>query len=374
MYFLLAYLIISLACITITGRTLLAYNDYALWLKILIVVILVFAWFSPMVIWTLQPKDILPLWLYTAVAKSGYFLYGAAFLLVATILLRDFVWYVLHGIFSATIPSPTDSSALKIANLITLIFVTAVSIYAVYAAEKMPRILHAEYRSSKILRPLKVLAASDLHITKMTPPAKVQQWVALFNAQKPDIIVLPGDITDDKVSDIKRQTAELQKLHAPLGIYYVLGNHETYFDALAWEAEFAGLGWQVLHNSGVSVADSGAYIAGLPDPHAFAVNIRQALRQAKPDEYRIMLSHLPNTLLKKGNEQIDLQFSGHTHGGQIFPFHYLVKWGNGGFLAGEYLFADTVLLLSRGVGYWGPPMRLLAPSDFWLVNLLPADK
>jgi len=91
----------------------------------------------------------------------------------------------------------------------------------------------------------------------------------------------------------------------------------------------------------------------------------------KDNEYRILLSHTPTIIKKVRAGQVDLQVSGHTHGGQIFPFNLFTKWGNSGFLFGEYKVNGVTLLLSRGVGYWGPPMRILAPSDITLITLKP---
>ncbi|MBP1532174.1 MAG: metallophosphoesterase [Alphaproteobacteria bacterium] len=371
MSFLIAYLVVAFSCIIITVRTLIAYTDCSALTQTLVYGIFIFAWLSPILIWKLQTNGFLPLWLYSIFAKLGYFMLGFAFLLLFTIILRDIIWTASYYLSGKNIVSPLNHQALRTANIITLSAVFIICLYSVYAAEKLPAILHYQYRDSRIQKPLKALLISDLHITKMTPVSKVQSWVKYFNAQNPDIILMPGDIADDAVSDIKKQIKELKKLKAPLGIYYTLGNHETYFDAIAWEAEFAGLGWQVLHNSGTSVADTGLYIAGLPDTGAFAVNVTQAVRNAQSHEYRIMLSHIPTTFNLIKPHQVDLQVSGHTHGGQIFPFNWLTKWGNKGYVFGEYTSSTAKMLISHGVGYWGPPMRLMAPSDAILIELLP---
>lgn len=371
MGFLIAYLIIAVSCIAITGRTLIAYSDCAAWIKLLIYAFFIFAWFSPMFVWNIQAKLSMPIWLYVGIAKVCYFIFGFAFLLVMILLLRDFIWMAAYYLGNKSIVSPYEATALKYANMVTLAAVLLLSLYAVYAADKMPRILHYQYTDARIQKPVKILMASDLHITKMTSVEKVKEWVNLFNAQKPDIVVLPGDIGDDRVEDVKRQLNELKKLHAPFGVFYSLGNHETYFDGKSWEAAFASLGWIVLHNSGVSVENTGLYIAGLPDMHAFPINVKQAVRGAKDNEYRLMLSHLPAASKYMHDGTIDLLVSGHTHGGQIFPFNWLTKWGNGGYVFGEYNDGKPTVLVSRGVGYWGPPMRLFAPNDIMLIELKP---
>lgn len=374
MGFLIAYLIISVSCIAISGRTLIAYTDCAAWVKWLIYVFFIFAWFSPMFVWNIQAKSSMPIWLYIWFAKACYFLFGFAFLLVMVLLLRDFIWVVAYYLSGKNIISPYEASALKYANAYTVAAVLLLSIYAVYAADKMPRVLHYQYTDARIKKPVKILMASDLHITKMTPAEKVAEWVQLFNAQQPDLMLLPGDIGDDRTEDVKPQLKELKKLYAPLGVYYTLGNHETYFDGKSWEAAFASLGFIVLHNSGVSVDNTGLYVAGLPDMHAFSINVKQALRQAKDDEYRIMMSHLPAVSKYMQDGSVDILVSGHTHGGQIFPFNWLTKWGNAGFVFGQYDIGKLIVLVSRGVGYWGPPMRLGAPNDIMLIELKPESK
>ena len=195
--------------------------------------------------------------------------------------------------------------------------------------------------------------------------------VKLFNKLHPDIILIPGDIADDDSEAIRRQLNELKKLHAPEGIYYTVGNHEIYHNAFVWEAAFAAFGWCVLHNSGVMMKDSGLYVGGVPDSAGFSVSVLQAVKNAEKDAFRIVLSHQPSAVLQAKAGEIDLMVSGHTHGGQIIPFNYLTGFGNAGFVAGEYRLKHAILLVSRGVGYWGPPMRLGAPNDVILIDLEP---
>ncbi|MBP5352286.1 MAG: metallophosphoesterase [Alphaproteobacteria bacterium] len=369
MYFMIAYLVIAVSCILITGRTLTSYNETALWLKIGVYLILTYAWFSPMIVWNLQASNTWPTWLYAVFAKFSYFLFGFAFLLVIALIGRDLLWQAAHFIVPQKVISPSNPAALKCANYAVMAIIFICSLYAVYAAEKMPWVLHYGYADARIKRPLKLLVISDLHITKMTSVQKVRRWVEYFNALKADMILMPGDIGDDRPADIKEQISALKKLKAPLGIYYTIGNHESYFNALAWEGEFAALGWQVLHNSGVEAENTGLYIAGVPDSSTMSAHIAQAVQRAKPEDYRILLSHNPTTALNAQKGEVDLQISGHTHGGQIFPFNWLTSWGNKGFVSGQYNLENTTLLVSHGAGYWGPPMRLGAPSDILLISL-----
>lgn len=371
MAFWFVYSIIAILCIILTALPLVGYCDCAEWVKIAVYVFLFVAWFSPILIWNWQTKKNISLKLYSIMAKTGYFLEGFAFLLMMTLLIRDAVWWFLYYFSNGwLIISPLKNNIIAEANLITVACVLVISLYGVYAAEKLPKVLRYVFKDARIKQNLKVLVASDLHINKTTSPLKVKAWVEHFNSLHADAVLMVGDIADDVSKDIKKQIAELKKIKAPHGVYYVLGNHETYFNPFDWEARFASLGWQILHNSGANIENSGVYIAGVPDDRAFNTDVRQSVRNRK-NEYTILMSHLP-TIIDKAKEQgIDLLVSGHTHGGQIFPFNWLTKIGNAGMVAGFYEVGKTKVLISRGTGYWGPPMRIGASGDVILIELKP---
>ena len=371
MAFWIVYSAIATLCIILTGLPLVGYCDCAEWIKTAVYIFLFIAWFSPILIWNWQIKRNIPLKLYFVIAKIGYFLEGFAFLLMMVLLIRDAVWWFVYYFSNGwLIISPLKDNIVADVNLITVVAVFIVSLYGVYVAEKLPQVSRYVFADERIKKPLKILVAADLHITKMTSVNKVKSWVKFFNELKPDAVLFSGDVADDMVVNIRKQIKELKKIRAPLGIYYVLGNHETYFNPYAWEAEFASQGWLVLHNSGAGIENTGVYVAGLPDDRAFNVNIGQSVQKAK-DEYIILLSHTPNVLKKIENDKIDLMVCGHTHGGQIFPFNLLTKLGNSGMVSGLYEKEYTKVLISRGVGYWGPPMRIGAPSDVILLELEP---
>lgn len=373
MAFWIVYSAIAILCIILTALPLVGYCDCAEWVKIAVYMFLFVAWFSPVLIWNWQTRKDIPLKIYSLFARIGYFLEGFAFLLMMVLLIRDALWWFLYYFSNGwLIISPLKDNIVADVNIITVLVVLVVSLYGVYVAERNPKVLNYIFYDKRIKKPVKLLVASDLHITKMISADKVKSWVKFFNELKPDAILFPGDIGDDVVESIRKQVAELKKIKAPQGVFYVLGNHETYFNPYAWEAEFATLGWQVLHNSGAGLQDTGVYIAGLPDDRAFRVNIEQSIKNAG-NEYIVLLSHTPSVLKKIANNKIDLMVCGHTHGGQIFPFNWLTKLGNDGMVAGLYEKDDTKVLVSRGVGYWGPPMRVGASGDVILIELKPED-
>ena len=369
--FMILYFVLGYVCAVSSASVLVADTDFSSLVKGIIYAMLLYAWFSPIFVWKMQAKNLLSPKGNTIFANISYFMFGFAFLLSAVLI---FVLLGLSLLFNTILGSVLffffdagkifDMSASIILSLTLFL-----SLCAVYQAKQMPKLLQYSFSDLRIKKSLKVLLISDLHITKMTPVEKVKKWVSYFNSFKADIILLTGDIGDDKTSDIKKQISELKKLESVDGIYYVVGNHEVYFNPMAWESEFASLGWQILHNSGVEVQNTGLYIAGVPDASAMSANPKQALKNSHPEQFRILLSHAPSVVCHLEKGEVDLQLSGHTHGGQLFPFNFLTRLGNKGLLAGKYNIKGTNLIISRGVGYWGPPMRLFAPSDVVLINL-----
>ena len=372
MGFLIVYLLTGISCSVLSGCALTVFADYAPWVNWLIYLLQLAAWFAPILIWRLQNSARMSPRTYGVLAQISYFLFGFVFLLFAVLILRDLLWYGAYFLAPrGMVPAPYDVAAARLANWLTLGFLMLLCAYGVYGAFKLPQVLRYTYRDARIKRPLKALVISDWHITRLISPQKEAEKVAFFNALKPDLILMPGDIADDTPEGLGEHLKALKKLQAPSGIYYTVGNHEIYHNAFVWEAAFAGLGWQVLHNSGAAVAESGVYVGGVPDSGGFSVNVAQAVKNAAANMYRIVLSHQPAAVLQVKPAEVDLLVAGHTHGGQIVPFNFLTKFGNAGFVAGEYKLQHTTLLLSRGAGYWGPPMRLGAPSDVLLLNLEP---
>lgn len=168
----------------------------------------------------------------------------------------------------------------------------------------------------------------------------------------------------------------MQKLKAKDGVYVTLGNHEFYAGAFDWIIKFGRMQYTILNNMGVKLDDTGIYLAGIPDINAaessnMKINLNQTLSLAEKDDFVIMLSHTPKIIEGMNKDKIDLMLSGHTHGGQIFPFHYFVMQANQGKLAGFYNDNGIKMYISRGTRYWGPPIRVFAPSEIAVFNLKP---
>jgi len=227
----------------------------------------------------------------------------------------------------------------------------------------------------KTLDGFTIVQLTDLHVGLTIDRTFVQRVVDITNRLAPDLVAMTGDFVDGKVSDLHEEIAPLANLRASHGVFAVTGNHEYYSGVEPWVAQISTLGVRYLRNERVVIGDGeGASfeLAGVEDHNAFG-DYREDLKAATagrdPDHALVLLAHQPRQVKRAALHGVDLQLSGHTHGGQIWPWHYLVKLQQGGLLAGRYQHAETQLYVSRGCGYWGPPVRLLAPLEITRVIL-----
>lgn len=376
MLFLLAALIIAIACSAITIKTLVGYSSMRFVYKIVISVMIVLGWFAVSVIHVLETFDFGNNVVFGITFNLLYGLMGFVFILFIFIMLRDVVWYAIYGIakllkIEGWHIHPKNISLLDKANMIVVIVSILVSGYAFYQGYKMPKVKEVFIYSDKINDNLRIAQISDLHITRATPLKRIKQIVNQVNMLNPDVIVLTGDTIDDNVVLIEDHLSVLKELSAPFGVYSIMGNHEFYNDIYASKRELDNHGLKFLFNGGFHVGNNNVFIAGIPDLTTMyeRVNLWRTLSSSEKKDYKILLSHSPIIVDSLSKGLVDMVLSGHTHGGQIFPFHLLVKQANQ-YLAGEYTVNDTKLIVSRGAGTWGPQMRLFAPSDIVIINLL----
>lgn len=372
MGFLIAMFIVAVSCLLVTYRTLASYSNFSVITRIVIFALLFIAWFSPVILRGLRHFDILNGTAYAITAKSAYFLMGFAFILVMLLIVRDVIWYIIYLASHNNDLNPDNTALLNRNNLITVIVTLCISVYAVYEANKTPNIKEITITDDKIKEDVRMVVASDLHIDLATPLWQIKNIVNAINTQNPDYVLLVGDIIDDIPQDLKAKMEELKKIKAQK-IYLSFGNHEFYNSPIKWMIEFTNMGFEVLHNTGTLIGNTGIYIAGVPDDRKEKHNWEKMLYDAGDSDYKILMSHAPSVVKQLEEGQFDLQVSGHTHGGQIFPFNFLSKAANDGYLAGLYDVNGTKLYVTRGAGFWGPPMRLLAPSDITVINFKGTD-
>lgn len=225
-----------------------------------------------------------------------------------------------------------------------------------------------------------IVQISDIHIGPTIKRDYLTAIVAKVNALKPDAIAITGDLVDGSVQRLAEHTAPLAQLVARDGAFFVTGNHEYYSGAEEWIAEVRRLGLTVLMNEHVIVerAGVGMMIAGVPDftAHHFFESHRSDPQRAAAGApanvaVRVLLAHQPRTAEAAADAGFDLQLSGHTHGGQFFPWNLFVPMQQP-FTAGLDKLRALWVYTSRGTGYWGPPKRFGAPSEITRVRLVAA--
>ena len=217
---------------------------------------------------------------------------------------------------------------------------------------------------------------SDLHVGSVIGEKYTKKIVDLTNKLNPDIIVLTGDMIDGTTDQLRKKIAPIANLKAKNGVYFVPGNHEYYWNGPSWIEEFSRLGARCLINQNILISknDERILIAGIPDYEAgwmiksHAPNIKKAAANASEPIIKILLSHQPKSYKEAEEAGFDLQLSGHTHGGQFFPWSLIVSWVQP-YYKGLGKYKNMWIYTNRGTGFWGPPFRFGVPSEITLIKL-----
>ncbi len=300
-------------------------------------------------------------------------LYAAFIFLFLLVLFRD----ILIGILwlSRLLGSSLRLSVSKIQWAVGLSAVALfMAAYGVWEAVRVPDIRTTAVTLSKLPKELDgitVVQISDLHASDLLSEARVDAIVAQVNALHPDLILLTGDIVDGSPGRRVNDVAPLRNLKARYGVFACVGNHEYYSGYAEWINEFSRLGLLVLENSHVVVEINNypVVIAGVTDPAAGrrlgnTPDIRKALSGAPTDAPVILMAHQPRDAKRNAAAGVDLQLSGHTHGGQFIGLGHIVGMFNEGFLSDWYQVEKMHLYVSRGAGLWnGFPVRMGVPGE-----------
>ncbi|WP_405822562.1 metallophosphoesterase [Streptomyces sp. NBC_00838] len=225
---------------------------------------------------------------------------------------------------------------------------------------KLPRAAHG-YR---------IAVVSDIHLGPLLGRAHAQRIVDTINSTSPDLVAVVGDMVDGTVADLGPAAEPLAGLRAKDGSYFVTGNHEYFGDAGEWVDLVRELGLHPLENARVEIA--GFDLAGVNDiageEEGAGPDFQKALGGRDPARASVLLAHQPVVIHDAVKHGVDLQLSGHTHGGQMWPVNYIAQAANPT-LAGLEQYGDTSLYVTRGAGAWGPPVRVGAPADITVVQL-----
>ncbi|MDK2063141.1 metallophosphoesterase [Aliarcobacter butzleri] len=233
-----------------------------------------------------------------------------------------------------------------------------------------------DVKINNLKKPYKIIQISDIHIGGLITKNFIKSMVDKINLLNADIVVITGDLVDTKLEFARPALDELKNLQSKYGTYFIVGNHE-YFHGVKPIIDYVNsLGIKTLENENVYIGekDEGFYLAGVYDRFGFRYgsyipDINKALENCENNP-TILLAHQPKYINEiKDTKNIDLILCGHTHGGQIFPFNFLVKLEQP-YVKGLHQHNDTTqVYVNKGTGFWGPPMRLGASSEITVLRL-----
>jgi predicted MPP superfamily phosphohydrolase len=219
-----------------------------------------------------------------------------------------------------------------------------------------------------------IVQVTDVHVGPTIGRAFIEAIVRETNALAPDMVVITGDLVDGTVEQLRHLVEPLRDLKAKDGIFFVTGNHEYYSGADAWIAHLGSLGIRVLRNERVAIGDA-FDLAGVDDTSAHRMlphhgqDVPKALAGRDPSRAVVLLAHQPKALKDARRCAVDLQISGHVHGGQMVPFNWIARLDQP-VIAGLHLVEQTWVYVSTGTGYWGPPMRVGPGAELTRIELV----
>jgi predicted MPP superfamily phosphohydrolase len=326
----------------------------------------------------LLARSIRPRALSDRIAAAALFTAGLFSSLLVFTLLRDVVlWAARLPLSAEHLQMLETTSAVLVVGL--TVFATVLGFVSARRRARIKRVEVPLRNLPQVLHGFSIAQISDIHVGRTIKRGYVDAIVDAVNALDADLIAVTGDVVDGSVQDLARHTEPLGRLRARHGAFFVTGNHEYYSGEQAWTAEFKRLGLRVLLNEHVVVPHRGAQlvIAGVTDYSSHHFNTTQrsdpaaALVGAPSNAAaKILLAHQPRSAAEAATAGFDLQLSGHTHGGQFWPWTLFVRFQQP-FTAGLHRLNNLWVYISRGTGYWGPPNRFGAPSEITLLRLVP---
>ena len=294
-------------------------------------------------------------------------------------LLRDLVLLGAHLLLSG----PQAQFWIERSAQATLSLSLFVTLAGLFIARRRPGIVEIKIPVVDLplaLHGFSIAQISDVHVGPTIKRGFVEGIVRRVNELKVDMIAVTGDLVDGSVLQLSAHTAPLAGLMARHGAFFVTGNHEYYSGERAWTEEIRRLGLRVLKNEHVVLKHDGAslILAGVTDYSAHHFDPAQrsdpeaALRGAPNDAgAKVLLAHQPSSAMAAANAGFDVQISGHTHGGQFWPWNLFIHFFQP-FSSGLHRLKNLWIYVSRGTGYWGPPNRFGVPSEITRIRLVPA--
>ncbi|GAB5897585.1 metallophosphoesterase [Mycolicibacterium mageritense] len=321
------------------------------------------------------------------VAWPGYVWFGLASYLFLILLVLEPVRLLLRRWARGRPPAASDSTDAQLNRRLFLARsgavvagAASVGLVGVGAANALgsPDLLRVPVHLRRLdpaFNGFRIAVVSDIHLGPLSGRAHTERIVEMINATEPDLVAIVGDLVDGTVEELGAAAEPLRDLHSREGTFFVTGNHEYFVDDTAsWLRELERLGLQPLRNENTAISRGAAAfdLAGVNDVagknRSDPPDFDRALSGVAVDRPTILLAHQPVQVHEAAARGVDLQLSGHTHGGQMWPFHYVVRLAQPT-LAGLSTVDDTQLYVTRGAGFWGPPVRIGAPPDISLLTL-----
>lgn len=312
-----------------------------------------------------------------AAARVADPLFGAVWVL--------FVWSLAGSVLRLALVIAGVPYAARIAAVAVIVVAVVLLTWGYAEAMRVPRVREVAVTLPRLgagLDGTRVVMLTDTHYGPIDRASWSRKVAEVANRLDADIVAHVGDIADGPVEARREQAAPLGTIDGRLARVYVTGNHEYFGDAHGWLEYMRELGWEPLHNRHLVVERGGdrLVVAGIDDRTAegsgapgHGADLDAALSGADPELPVLLLAHQPHQITHAEAAGVDLQISGHTHGGQIWPFHYLVRIDQPHLAGLTRRTGRTQLYTSRGTGFWGPPFRIFAPSEITVLTLRAAD-
>ena len=294
---------------------------------------------------------------------------GILFLLFCTTLFYDVSRFSLFKLPISSSRRAFFKKSLDVSSLTLAVGLTGRSLYEARTIE----LEKVDIKIKDLNKPYSIVQLSDVHIGGLIDKEFISSIVKRVNALKPDIVVITGDLVDIALPYAKEALSELKKLETKYGTYFTVGNHEYLHGVDEIIKSVNSLGIKVLENESVYIGEknSGFNLAGVYDVMGYRVNhhqpdLKKALKNIE-NSPTVLLAHQPRFVDEVSG--VDLMLSGHTHGGQIYPFRFLVKIVQP-YLKGLYQHDERLqVYVNKGTGFWGPPMRLGASSEITYITI-----
>ncbi|WP_455756221.1 metallophosphoesterase [Sulfurimonas sp.] len=305
---------------------------------------------------------------YIEFANWLYFMFslpiGLLFLLFCTAVIYDISRVILN---SVPISDSRRAFFKKSLDISSLLVATSLSARSIYEA-RFVKHEKVKIKIKNLGKSYKIVQLSDIHIGGLIGVEFIKDIVKRVNALEPELVVITGDLVDVEVDKIQKPLNALRDLNSKYGTYFIVGNHEYFHNINKIIQKLKSLGIKVLENENVYIGEElkGFNLAGVYDvfgyrTHSHMPDITKALN-GKKDSPTILLAHQPR-YIQEVKSGVDLMLSGHTHGGQLYPFKFLVKLQQP-YISGLHQHnKDLQIYVNKGTGFWGPPMRLGAISE-----------